>query len=225
MKKLSIKNIIEFRSKSERSQQNFVNEIKLNTEKTKTEGGGDYWISSLSALSNSYKSNDLQLIKDKIYVLEDKFEDSEYKRTKTMYQRNIDILYNYENYDFNKWRPAKKLTFIKKHNFNSALTIKGLQIKATPHHVFSFPTDHGKEIGAIWFVAKLNGLKKDELGMFTDLLFRYLKINFSKGYNLNPLYCIAVDVVNNFDVNYSQIQDNEITQILNSTIDQIKKLL
>lgn len=225
MRKLSIKNIIEFRRKSYSGKQKFSADVKLDAEKNNIESGGDYWITSLSAISNSYKQNDLQYINDKIYELEEKLENSEYDRTKTMYKRNIAILYSFEDIDFKKWRPSNKITFIKKHNPNSVISIKGLQVQATPHHVLTYQKNGDKEIGAIWFIAKLGGYKKDELGMFADILYRYLKINFSKDYTLNPKYCIAVDVVNNFDVKYSQIEEAEIPAILIPTIDEIRKSL
>lgn len=107
MKKLSVKSIVEFRGKTEKGKKKFATDLKLNKEKNSTEGGGDYWVSSLSAISNSCKSNDLQFINDKMDELKEKFENTEYKKTKTMYQRNIDILYNYEDFDLKKWRPSK----------------------------------------------------------------------------------------------------------------------
>ena len=62
MKELSIKDIIDFRGKSDRSKKTFATNLKLETEKNETEGGGDYWVSCLSTISNSYKDNDSSLI-------------------------------------------------------------------------------------------------------------------------------------------------------------------
>ena len=225
MKKLSAKSIIEFRGKSDRGKKNFATALKINKVKVGIEGGGDYWVSCLSAITNSYKSNDLQSIIDKRVELEEKYRETEYKRTKTMYKRNIDILYNYEDLDLKKWKPSKKIKFLKKHKDDSILNIQGLQVQATPHHVFTFQKNDVEEIGAIWFIAKLDGFRKDELGMFADILYRYLKTHFSKGYNINPKYCIAVDLFNNFEANYSQLENGEIPPILNSTLDEIKKLM
>ncbi len=109
-----------------------------------------------------------------------------------MYRRNIDILYNYEDFDLKKWRPSKTLGYLKKTKDHSVLTIKGLPVKATPHHVFSFTRNGIQEIGAIWFIAKLNGFKKVELGMFVEILYRYLKVHYSRKHDLNTKYCIAV---------------------------------
>ncbi|MFT3679802.1 MAG: hypothetical protein QM791_05995 [Ferruginibacter sp.] len=225
MKKLSIKEIVEFRGKSVRAKKNFATNIQLDKPKEETDGGGDYWITSLSAVSNSYRLNKLDIVKDKIDELEEKYEATDFKRTKTMYKRNIDILYSFEDFDFKKWRPYKNLKFVKKHRTGAALTIKGLQLQTNPHHVFTFGKDDAQEIGAIWFIAKLGGYKKEELGMFTDILFRYLKINFGKEFGINLKYCIAVDVVKNFAVSYDQIQSEEVPVLLSATLDEIKKLM
>lgn len=225
MEKLSIKRIIEFRSKSDKAKKSFATAIMVNKAKVETESGGDYWISCLSAINNSFKSNDVQSIIDKRNELEDKYKNTEYRRTKTMYRRNIDILSNYKDVDLKKWRPPKKTKFLKKHKEDSVLTIEGLQVLATPRHVFTFERNDIEEIGAIWFIAKLNGFKKDELGMFADILYRYLKTHFSKDYNVNAKYCIAVDVFTNAEVSYSQLEKGQISITLDSTLDAIKKLL
>jgi len=225
MQKLSIKKIVEFKGKSDKSKKHFVSILKLDKPKDKEEGGGDYWVSCLSAISNSYKLNDIEPIIDKRIELEEKYGETEYNTTKTMYKRNIDILYNYEDFDLNQWKPLEKLKFIKKIKENSVLTIKGLQIQATPNHVFTFQKDSIEQVGSIWFVAKLNGFSKGELGMFADILYRYLKINFAKDYSPNSKYCIAVDVFNNLEVSFSQLENGEVPYLLNSTLDEIKKLV
>ena len=225
MKKLSIKNIVDFRGRSSRSKQNFAINLKNDKEKASTKSGGDYWVSCISAISRSYRLNDLQLIVDKRYELEEKYKETEYRQTKTMYKRNINILCRFENFNLDKWRPSEELIFLKKHKENSILNIKGLQIQVSPNYVFTFQKGSTKEIGAIWFIAKLDGFRVDELGMFTDVLYRYLKTHFSKDYNLNPKYCIAVDVFKGSDISYLQLEENEVPRILNSTLDEISKLI
>lgn len=224
MRKLSIKQIIEFRNKSDNSKKSFALNLKIDKEKNDSDGGGDYWISALSTISNGFKYNDNSYILEKIHELEDKFEHAEYKRTKVMYQRNIEILYKFESFDFSKWIPTNDFAIIKKHKSNFILDINGLQIQAIPHHVFTFKNDE-EEIGAIWFIAKLDGYTQIELATFTDILYRYLNINFSKEYKINPDYCIAVDVVKVEDISYSKIIKEAIPLILDSTIKEIKKLM
>src|SRR5690606_473585 len=128
-------------------------------------------------------------------------------------------------FNFEKWRPVDDLLFLKKPKDESNLTIKGFQIKATPQYVFQFQRNKVNEIGAIWFVAKLKGFTEDELGMFSDILYTYLKTHFSKQCNINPQYCIAVDVFNNFDINYAQLQNSKISAILIPTLEELKKFM
>lgn len=225
MKELSIKEIIEFVDKSDKSKRIFVQKLKQESERKDSGDGPDYWVTSLSAISNSFKNNNLQFIKDKAYELEEKFENTDYERTKIMYGRNIDILYKYEVFDFNIWKPEEKLTFIKKHKSELVILVNGLPVKAAPHYVFSFNNDDIKEIGAIWFIAKLDGYRKSELGMFADLLYRYLRKNYSEDYSLNPRYCIAVDVVKKTEVIYYQLQKGEVPFLLDKVIEEIKKII
>ena len=224
MKKLSIKRIIDFRSKSDRAKKNFANDIKLNKPRPQPEeGGGDYWISSVSAIAKAFRENDLQIIKQKIQELQDKFKAAKHLSSRGMYKRNIDILRTYENFDFKRWLPDVRPKFLK--NYRIVLTLKDLLFEVGPHHVFSFKKNNKEEIGAIWMIAKKDGYKKEELGMFTDALYKYLKSQYSKDYILNSKYCIAADIVSNYDINYSQLEKAEIPSLLGKTIDDIKKFM
>ncbi len=223
MKKLTIKNIIEFRCKSDRGKKNFANDLKLNKVKPKPESGGDYWISAVSAIAKAYKENNSEVITKKIEEVKGKLKTEKHPPTKAQYTRNIDVLHKYEKYDFKKWTPLGKIGFLKNHRV--VLSVRDLLVESSPHHVFSFTKDNLDEVGAIWLIAKKDGYKKEELGMFTDILFRYLKNQFGKAYTVNPRYCIALDVVEGHDVNYSQLQKGEIPVILNKTVDEIKKLM
>lgn len=225
MKKLSIKDIIDFRGRSDRSKKTFATNLKLDTKKNGTESGGDYWVSCLSAISKSYKFNNSDFINDKIYELEEKFEAHGNKSVKTMYERNISILYGFENFDFTLWKPKEEVTFLKKHKSDFVQSIKGLQLKATPQHVFSYEGKGVNLVGSIWFIAKLGGYGKNELGMFTDILFRYLKNTYSEKFDLAPTYCIAVDTVSNIAVNYRELQEGKVSLLLDKTLDEIKKLI
>jgi len=142
-----------------------------------------------------------------------------------MYQRNIDILYQYEGFDLKNWLPSKKIHFVKKHLADSVLTVKDLQIQALPHHVFTFEKNGIEEVGAIWFIAKLGGYRKGELGLFAEILHRYLKMNYSKNYTLILKHCMAVDVTSRSVVNYSQLQNFEIPTLFIPTINEIKQLM
>jgi len=221
MKKLSIKDLADFRSKSEKSKRTFA--ASLQKEKTEKGGtGGDYWVSCVSAIAGASKANDLQLIVDKIGELEAWRKEAEHKITKDMYQRNANILRGFEKYDFKRLQPAKATDV--KNKKTGLLSFKGFDIKVRPQRVFTFGKEGELEIGAIWFVAKLGGYKTEDLGMFTDILFSYLKAGYSK-YSINSKYCIAVDVNKVSQVTYSQIEAGKVPAVLVPTLNDLKKFL
>ncbi|MCJ8165962.1 hypothetical protein MKJ04_14025 [Pontibacter sp. E15-1] len=224
MEKLSIKNLIDFRRKSPRGQQTLIKNLKFQ-QKSDSEGGGDYWVRSISALGNTFRENDNQLIKDKIDHLSSDHSATAHRTTKLMYERNINILQNYEDFDFDEWKPSKDLRFLPKPKTRSILNINGLPIQVLPTHVFAFDDDKGPRLGGIWFVAKLDGLTREELGMYADALHRYLCEHYSEEYTIDPNYCLTVDVLNLKEAKYSQILKGEIPALLASTIDSIKSSL
>lgn len=222
MKKLSIKDVIEFRKKSNRSKQTFVSNLRYGEDKKNPDRGGDYWISAVSAINNCYKYKNIQYIIDKRNELVGKYEIAEYRNTKIMYKKNIELLSVGEELDFDKWRPIGEMKYMKKYNDYSILNIEGFHVKVSPSHIFTFNEDGVEKIGAIWFIAKQFGYSKEELGMFADILYRYLTFYYCETYSISSQYCIAVDVFRGFDINYLQLQEGEISQILSSTIDEIK---
>lgn len=225
MKKLFVKDLVAFRNKSDRAKQNFAANVRKDKPEIQTDGGGDYWITCLSAISNSYKSKNVQAIVNKKKELNEKIEIAENAKTKNMYRRNIKILDNYENFDFAVLSPASDSAFLRKKKDNYILIINGIPIQVKPHHVFSFNSGSVQEVGAIWFIAKLNGFKYEELGMFTDILYKYLIKHFSEQYVVNYKYCIAVDVFNSEEVNYLQLENGEVPKLLDSTLNAIKALM
>ncbi len=224
MKKITIKNLIDFRRKSARSKKTFVKNLKLDKKSDDSSGGGDYWISCLSSISNVFKYDEIDYLREKIDLLIEKIDVSEDTRIKTQFQRNIDILFGFEEFDFKTIRPKTELKFLKKPSDKSLIDIKGYPVQAKPHHLFSFSEKGSDEIGAVWFIAKLDGYKKSELGMFADILHRYLEKHYSKNFYVNPKYCIAIDVVNGKEVNYKDIKKGKIPILIESTIEEIKNI-
>lgn len=224
MKKITIKNLIEFRGKNERTRITFVNNLKKEKDKSEDGSGGDYWISGLSAVRNSFKYDNEKLLDDKISGLADKIRVTEIKRIKNQFQRNIDILNSFKDYDLKHLKPDSNLTFLKQPKVKALLDIKGIPIEAKPCHIYTFSENNSEEIGGIWFIAKLNGFKKSELGMFADILYKYLDKYYSKDYYVNPNYCIAVDLFKGQEVNYSEIEDGEIPILIELTLDELKKI-
>lgn len=128
MKKLSIKNIIDFSRKTYRGKKTLINNLKI-IKKPSLSGGGDYWISSTSAMGNAFKNNDNQLINEKIDHLLEEHEITPYKITRDMYQRNIRILKNYKDFDFSEWQPSNDIVFLPKPRAKSILSVKSLPIQ------------------------------------------------------------------------------------------------
>lgn len=225
MNKLTIKKIVEFRSKkSERSKKTFATKLKVDVEKV----SGDprnYWNGCLSAIRVAYKLNDLSVIKAKIDVIEGRLEGVENKRTILQYQSNIDVLHNFEDFDLKKVKPSGKILLLKKHSSDFILNLFGLDVEAKPCYVFSFEYKGIQQVGAIWFIAQKGGFSKGDLGMFADILYKYLETHYSASYTVSPRYCMAIDVFNNTQVNYAQIQKGEIEAALKPTLFEIKKLM
>jgi hypothetical protein len=224
MEKLTVKNLIEFRGKNNRTKITFVNNLKKEKKKSDEDSGGDYWISCLSAIRNTYRLDNVDLLDEKIDLLRDKIKTSEIKRIKNQFQRNIDIISNFKDYDFKHLKPNVDLTFLTQPKHQAILDIKDLPIEAKPCHIFTFSSNSSEEIGGIWFVAQLEGFKKSELGMFADILYRYLDKHYSKDFYINPNYCIAVDLYNGQETNYMEIQNGKIPILIDSTLDDLKKV-
>lgn len=225
MEKVTITELVDFRRKSERSKKTFANNLRLRQKSDNDDSeGGNYWISCLSAISNVFRYNNIDLLDEKIELLSEKIEVTEIKRIKSQFQRNIDILNNFEDFDFQDIKPNSDLTFLKKPTSKSIIDIKGFPVLVSPNHVFSFSINNSEEIGAVWFVAKLDGYNKSELGMFADILYRYLDKHFSNDFFVNTSFCIAVDVFNGQKVIYEDIEKGEIPILIEKTIDEINRL-
>lgn len=63
-----------------------------------------------------------------------------------MYQRNLDILYNFEDYEFDSLRPVHEILFLKKPDILSIIDILKLPVKIKPHHVYTFEQEGVKYI-------------------------------------------------------------------------------
>jgi hypothetical protein len=176
MEKVTVKNLIEFRRKNERTKITYVNNLKTGDKKTDEGSGGDYWVSCLSAIRNTFRFNDDNLLDEKIDLLHEKIKVTEIKRIKDQFQRNIDILSNFTDYDFHHLKPNVDLIFLRQEKKKSIIDIKGLPIESNPCHIYTFSMNDEEAIGGIWFVAKLRGYTKSELGMFADLHRTFLSL-------------------------------------------------
>jgi len=225
MQKISIKEIIDFKRKTQRSRQTFIKNLNKEKEVLATDPGGDYWISATSAISRAFKVKNRVEITDKIYDLLQDIEKTENKRTKVMYQRNLDILYNFEDYEFDSLRPVHEISFLKKPDILSIIDILKLPVKIKPHHVYIFEQEGVKYIGGLWITCKLGGYTHQELASFTEGLYKYLNKYYSQEYKISSEYCIALDASNGTKVSRIEIEQGAYTPILESTIELIKEII
>lgn len=230
MEKISITNLIEFRRRSEKRKKSFLNSIqkekKIKIEEDEEDSsGGNYWVSCLSAISNVFSTDDKNLLGEKVNLLRNKIISTTHEGTQKRWQKNIDILYNFEDYDFNTLRPMTEIKFHKKPSRKLILKVNDIPIESKPHHIFSYSNKGSDEIGAIWFVAKKDGYKKNELGIFCDVMHRHITLNYSDKYKINPEFCIVVDIFNGTDINYSQLLNGDIVYSLEETINEVKRVL
>jgi len=219
MKKITLNKIVEFRYKSEKNQKGFLKNINKNSESS---GGGNYWVRSLSAMSNAIKLNDHNLIKEKITEILEANVSGLPKRTKDMYDRNLKILYNYQSFDFSNWLP-EKYKILSKTNTKTILEINTIPVQVNPSQIFSFDNDGIKSVGAVWFVSRFKGYRMEELGMFTEALFIYLTNNFGEKYPIDSKYCIVIDVLEKQEVRYVDLINKKVSKILDSTLELIKR--
>lgn len=224
MEKISISNIVAFRKKSTASQITLVNNLKKPKPPTKDENGGNYWVHSLSVVSNAFKTCTNEEILEKADIVSEKKHASQNKQSKIMFQKNIDVLLRFEEYDFSKLRPEGDLQYFKKPKDISILNIEGLPIQVLPHHVYSFEEKGIKKIGSSWFVAKKDGYRQEELAIFTDASYRYLKTNYGEKYEVSPQFCLTIDVMNLNLSPYTQILEGKVNPLLDSTLEFMKTL-
>ena len=224
MKKVTIKNLIDFRAKTDQSKITFLKNLRKEKMKAPTDDAGDYWISCVSAISNVFRNNDRTLLGKKVAEIQDKLKVTTRKQTKDQYQRNIDILTSFEDFDLQTIRPAAEINVKKQPKTKALLDINGLPIEAKPSHVFSFSENGSEEVGAVWFVAKKGGFHLYDLGMFADMIYRYLDTCYSKEYFVNTSFCIAVDVFSGKVVRYKDIENGTIPSLIDTTIEQMNNL-
>jgi hypothetical protein len=222
MENLKAKKIIKFRKLSEISRQTFIKHLKTPPESK--DGGGDYWVSCLTAVSNAYKKADVEVINEKIEHLLQLQKSATDTKIKARHKSNTDILIPYTEYDFSKLR-GRQVKFLRKPKTETLLTIKGLTVQVEPSFVFSYNYRGVDEIGAIWFVAQKNGFKSDELGIFSELAYRYLYTRYRKSHHINPNNCIVIDIVSRTELRYSRLLKGEVAPLLDSIIEDINAML
>ncbi|GAB3848591.1 hypothetical protein GCM10028822_11710 [Hymenobacter terrigena] len=223
MNKISVKNIVTFRNKSEKSQKTFLENLRKKSEIKSEGGGGDYWVRSLSAMSNAVREKNTKPIKEKIADILASIKPDISKQTKDMYERSLSVLHNYEDTAFNDWLPLNSV-ILNKDSKKAIIEIADVPVQITPAQVYSYDDGNNRYVGAIWFLAKLEGFKNGELGIFAEALQIYLTHNFRTKYQIKPEDCLVVDVLSKEEVDYRMVVDKEIPSLLYPTLERIKKV-
>ena len=140
-----------------------------------------------------------------------------------MYERNINILTNFKDFDINDLRPLNISKFETVHKDSKIVTIGNLPLYINPTLLFCHERNGKKEMGALWLIPQLEGFTKSELGMFCEMLYKFLVKNFSTDYQISEDYCVAIDTFNAQVVIYNDLLNGTIPFLINKTIDEIKE--
>lgn len=230
MQKINIKELVDFRRKAtDKARKNFADKLKTRTKKEKKEedknpGGGNYWVTSTSAIYNVFKHNKTHYYEEKINELVTKHAATKDKKVKAMYQRNTDILNNFKDFNFSEFRPAKIAKFETVQRVHTLMEVSGLPLYITPDLLFVHERKGKTEIGAIWLVAQINGFKKNELGMFCEMLHQFLHKHFAEHYQISDDLCIAIDTFSAQKVTYQELINKDIPFLIEKTLKEIKDL-
>lgn len=149
---------------------------------------------------------------------------TESEKDKVMYQRNLDILNNFKEFDLHHLRPLDIENSKSVHKEQRIILINSLPIYINPNLVFSFERNGMNEIGAVALIPKLNGYKKSELGMFCEMLYKFLHEHYAKDYKIAEDFCIAIDTFNAQKIIYAELTTGQVPRLIDSTIDEIKSI-
>jgi len=139
-----------------------------------------------------------------------------------MYQRNLDILNNFKEFDLHHLRPLDITNFESIHKEQKIISINSLPIYINPSLVFCFERNGKREIGAIAFIPQLEGFQKSQLGMFCEMLYKFLHKHYSSEYQIAEDFCIAIDTYNAQSIIYVELKTGKIPRLVEATIEEIK---
>lgn len=227
MKRITVKELIAFRNKSDRSKIRFALELKT---RKPTEpladgnGGGDHWITSTSCIHNVLKSRNRNDYDSKIQELKTRLQNTSIANTKLRHQRNIDILTRFKDFEFEDFIPNHDLTYQTISKQFKIVYIETYPIAVKPDFIYAYEQDGKSRIGSIWLVTKLNGFSKEEIGMFCEVLYRSLNKNYSGSYQLAEEYCVVIDTFSVRAVRYSDLSNGDVPFLIDGTLKKIKEL-
>lgn len=225
MKELPIKKIIEYNTYSDRRKATMLGNLKVESLFSNNTAARDYWHRSLTAIRKSFRLNDYQFLIDRIESISDDLSKTSVRTTKIMYERNIQILRNFLEFDYKRLLPPHKVRFIPQTTEVSIISVNGIQLKIHGDDLFSYECDHVKHVGAVWFLASKDGYNNDELAIFVDALYRMLDNNLSDDYIVNTDYCLVVDAMKKNILSYSQIMGKPTKSKLDLIVSEISTKL
>jgi len=228
MEKIRVKEIIEFRNRSDRSKKSYAHKLKNRIPKEKSDNdpegsSGDYWVTSTSCIYNVFKSGVKKLYDEKIDELHSKYESTEDKRIKTMYERNIEILNSFIDFDLDDLKPKDEYKFESVPKQFKVIQVNNFPIFINPNLIFSFENKGKKQIGTIWLVPKLNGFNKNDLGIFCELLHKFLLKNYSAEYQISDQHCLVIDTFNAQKISYLDLLNGTIPFLVEKTLKELKE--
>jgi len=228
MEKITVKELVNFRRKTDVRKKSFALKLKNRKPVEKkiedNNEGGNYWITSVSCIYNVFKHNNDDYYDLKIDELNSKLNNSNEQRTKDMYQRNQDVIISIKDFQLLELRPSGIEKFERVQKGQKIILIKDFPIYVNPSLLFAYDKKGKKELGALWIIPQLGGFKKFELGMFCEVLYKFLVKNYSDDYQISEENCIVLDACNPQKVTYKEIIEGEVFFLVDETLEDIKKI-
>lgn len=230
---IKVNELIEFHRKVDGKSKNRL-AYKLKNRKKKIiekkegdNGGGNYWISSESCILNVFKTGNKELYDEKISYLEQKLTscDDEKIKTKTTLERNIQRVENFKEFDLTELKPIEDLKYnipVKKEIKD--FIYKELLIFVNPSTFYSYKKEGQDYIGALWLVSSKEGFKRSEIGVFCELLYHLISIEYGDKYNIEKDYCCVVDIYNASSISYNDLEIKKVFPLLESIISSLKEM-
>lgn len=224
MLQITSKEIIELTNKNSiKARRSYASKLKTKTpNQTPKSSGGNYWTISTSSIYNTFKDGKDEYYDNKIFDVKSKIISSENQKIITMYQRNLSILMKFKDFNINQYRPNKIHCFQSLKKEQKILNVNEISIYINPNLVFCFEEDGKIKIGGLLFTPNLTGYKKTQLGLFSEMLYKFLEQNYSNEYEISEDFCITIDTYNVQTMTYKELISGNIKPILNEIISEIK---
>ncbi|MCY1243706.1 hypothetical protein D3C86_1664540 [compost metagenome] len=141
-----------------------------------------------------------------------------------MYQRNIDILTAFKDFDFSDLKPVANLKYEKIARDSTVMTVKGFPLYVNPDALFSYNINGKDEIGALWLIQQQNSFSKSELGMFCEILYRFLVNNYGANFQISEKFCVVIDTCGAQRITYSEMLSEGSIFLIDKTLEEIQTL-